>query len=604
MGAVRRCPLGKECINTMDKAILVYCLVLVGSGSCQEEAVKNKDFFTVHTFLGSVKGTREMTKSGTPFFKFEGIPYAEPPVGDLRLMPPQPVSAWGELTATSPGPKCPQFAFLGPDAGSLIGEEDCLSLNVYSPTISHSTNPYTLKPVMIWIHGGDFIFGSSKELGNEFTKFVEKDVVVVSINYRLGPLGFMTFGNRKVSGNMGLKDQNMAIRWVNNHIRHFGGNPDKITIFGESAGGISVHAHILSPQSSGLLAGGISQSGTMLFKNLKTQGPREERSARKVAERLECSSTNFDEEMLNCLQNVPLQDLLTKAQVPPSYTRENIVANPRLEWWPVVDSYAQDPFLPRRPLEALKTGEYNQIPYISGTNKEDGGVFVLFDVDKLDQVKQVWDLVGPPKLALSKGFNVSDISTEDVYLANIVKRYYTGEDFSLENLQNMMDMYTDAVFLSPDQKTVSLMALGTAPVYNYMLTYNGSFSVAQVLGGEQVQGLNFGVSHGDDVLYLFPENDWHSPSTEDEVKLSNLMITFWTNFAKFSNPTPFRTEDAPNWDRVIPKQKNCLELKPFPEMRQDIAAQRMEFWERLVWSKREDDINRNILLEDSKNILV
>merc|ERR1712061_813667 len=136
MGTVRRGPLGKECISTMDKAILVYCLLLVGAGSCQEETVKNEDFFTVHTFLGSVKGTRETTNSGIPFFKFEGIPYASPPVGDLRLMPPQPVSAWGELTAVSPGPKCPQFALVGPEAGSLIGEEDCLSLNVYSPTIS------------------------------------------------------------------------------------------------------------------------------------------------------------------------------------------------------------------------------------------------------------------------------------------------------------------------------------------------------------------------------------------------------------------------------------------------------------------------------------
>jgi len=431
--------------------------------------------------------------------------------------------------------------------------------------------------------------GHDNEYG-DFSHFIDKDVVIVSINYRLGPLGFMTFGNSLVSGNMGLKDQNMAIRWTRNNIGYFGGNPNKITIFGESAGGISVHAQLLSPFNFGLLAGAIAQSGNLLSKNLPTFGQKEERSAIKLAETLQCSSDRLDEEMLKCLQEIPVEGLmfnsLSTMAEPTPVTREEILSKTYFEWWPVIDYYANDPFLPIPALEAMRNGIYNQIPFMSGTCKNEALIFG-YDLEKLEELSPNWDLLGPTKLSISPGLNISDITKEDVLLANIIKKYYTGEDYSQENKQNIMNMFTDSFFLSPDQVSVSLMSKYNVPIFNYMLTYRGTNTYARLFGDDG----DFGVSHVDDLIYLF-KNPAFTLTTEDELTLSDHMVTFWTNFAKYGNPTPFKIDGIPNWDFVSPYKKNYMDLKPQPELKQNAAEERMMFWERLIWGKRENQIER------------
>merc|ERR1711881_206696 len=542
--------MGQSREDSMGKNTLLCCLLLWGAAIGQEEVTdevppeedvvvsenevteeEDDGHVSVHTFLGVAKGEKAETESGTPYFTFKGIPYAQPPVGSLRFQPPQPSSSWGDtLVATEYGSVCPQQESFGENAGSYKGEEDCLYLNIYTPTLTRSTNPFALKAVMLWIHGGGFTSGSGSDY--DPVHFMEKDVVVVTINYRLGPLGFLTFGNDLASGNLGLRDQQLAIQWTRNYIQNFGGDPNKITIFGESAGGQSVHAQVLSHHNQGLIHGAISQSGTMLQTPI-ADNPEE--MAVKLAERFNCSSHNLDEEMLDCLQEIPAQELIEGTALDPN----DWFSGDPLVFAPVVDHFCSNPFMPIHPLEALKTGAYNKIPFMSGTTKEDGALFTMLFWDSLEPIEENWDAIGPGILQTMK--NRNDIDEESKMIAQIMKKYYTGDDFTQENKDSLTAMFGDAAFLAGDQKTVSLMSEGSSPVFNYLLTYKGANSVASLFTESEE---DFGVVHGDDLQYLFkmpPYNkDDGIESTEDDKKMIDLMVTYWSNFAKYGNPTPFR----------------------------------------------------------------
>jgi len=532
----------------------------------------------VDTKLGRIIGVKALTESGQDYVKFEGIPYAEPPVGPLRFLPTVAKKAWkGDLKADTDRGACPQVSIF-PPLNVYSGQEDCLFLNVYTKGTQEK-----LKPVMMWIHGGAFIINRATE-GGDLTRLVEQDVVVVSINYRLGPLGFMTFGNDVVSGNMGLKDQNMAIQWTRENIANFGGDPDKITLFGQSAGGMSVHAQVLSPYNKGLLAGAVSQSGTMLHKFMADKGPREERSAVLAAETLGCPKS-LDSSLLECLQKIDVQELTTKLINP--------FAEPTFQWYPVVDSYSSDPFLPLSPLEAMSTGKFNQIPFMSGTNKDEGALTYLSDLNKLKHgALDDCELVGPARLSLSHGSKhpqtYSPITKQDLATAQKIKGFYTDPVGFFASYgwpsKPIINMYTDAQFISPEQESLSLMSKYSNSIYNYRLTYRATNSPILNIIGAPI-GPQIGVFHGDDLLYFFNSPAVNPLVNDDEKKLSKEMVKFWTNFAKSGKP-------GPNWENYTKEKKNYMDLKPTPELKQDIVSERMAMWQSVVWSGREANIGK------------
>jgi len=238
------------------------------------------DPLIVETSSGKVKGAKReyegINKNGT-YVSFQGIPYAMPPVGTLRFKDPKPIQPWAGIKDVSgkPGEACPQstlFTAKPEDIGKLTGDEDCLFLNIYTEEIpsSKSSNSQLLKPVMFYIHGGGFSIGagagSTGQPGSGEDYLLESGMVLVTINYRLGALGFLAIEGSNIQGNQGLKDQVLALRWVKENIAKFGGDPGRITISGLSAGAMSVHAHILSPMGKGedLFHRAISQSGTMM----------------------------------------------------------------------------------------------------------------------------------------------------------------------------------------------------------------------------------------------------------------------------------------------------------------------------------------------------
>src|ERR1700677_3303940 len=282
----------------------------------------------VVTANGAVRGT-----SSGPVNEFLGIPYAAPPVGALRWRPPQPAASWpGVRAATAFAPHCPQLAS---PFGQASTSEDCLFLNVFTPSHGQAG---ARSPVMVWIHGGALVTGESNDY--DPAKLVEDGVTVVTINYRLGALGFLAdpalADANGQSGDYGLMDQQAALRWVQRNIASFGGDPRNVTIFGESAGGLSTLSPVASPQAKGLFQKAIAESAGEAF-----------------AAQAGCAT-----QTAACLRSLPVSTILANEDAA-GYT-------------PNINSEV----LPQSLKTAFATGEFNRVPIINGTNHEEWRLFV------------------------------------------------------------------------------------------------------------------------------------------------------------------------------------------------------------------------------------
>ena len=279
---------------------------------------QGKESTLVSTSLGLVRGTEGKTDLGTRYAKYTKVPFAEPPTGVLRLREPVSKRAWsGELDASQLSPACLQFESLG-GSNSRKGQEDCLYLNIFTPNpLPAEAADQNLKPVLLWIHGGAFTEGDANALTDP-QYLLDQDVVFVSIHYRLGLLGFLAVENSTdLTGNLGLKDQQEAMRWVQRNIAFFGGDPEKVTIFGESAGAVSVHDHILSPTGKGLFRAAILQSGTALLSYEKLVQRTIEKDGWRMVEKLGCAEAKDIRDCLLLLDAAAFVDPNLGAQVWP-----------------------------------------------------------------------------------------------------------------------------------------------------------------------------------------------------------------------------------------------------------------------------------------------
>ena len=293
--------------------------------------------------------------------EFLGIPYAAPPLGARRWMPPQSHGHWhGVLEATQLGNECPQLDFFGNE----FGDEDCLFLNVYTPGLKKNQNKGHGLPVMVWIHGGNLTFWS----GGLFdpTPLVEKGgVIVVTINYRLGVLGFFAHPALDAEGhlnaNYGLLDQQFALKWVQRNIAAFGGDPKQVTIFGESAGGLSVYSHLASPTAAGLFRRAIAESGSYTsfqdYQQLILPLADAEAAGTAFA-----TSVGCDDQTAQCLRAT---SAITLVGAQPDTV------------YPVVDGVV----LTRPPGSAFASGQFNRVPVISGSNHDEWRAFVALGYD-------------------------------------------------------------------------------------------------------------------------------------------------------------------------------------------------------------------------------
>ena len=305
----------------------------------------------LETKQGPVKG--KIYTSGKQ--SFTNIPYAVPPVGELRFQPalPAPPHPYVTHDASLPTIMCPQL-----DGKLSKGVEDCLVLNVHTP----QSSPDEPLPVMVFVHGGSFTSGSGE--GNGPWLLVERNVIVVLINYRLGVLGGLTTGTDEAPGNLGIRDIILALNWVRGNIKDYGGNPDRLTLFGESAGSMAISAVLASPAlEDGLLAGAILQSGTMV-RTMEIAGERDSypEYARKVGEGLGCKPDS----LLECLKAASVENLVQWTNT----------FKPARAWEPWVDaSLGPNSVLPLSTLEAFRAGRNRKMDLIMGSNSGDGWLY-------------------------------------------------------------------------------------------------------------------------------------------------------------------------------------------------------------------------------------
>ncbi|KAK7016405.1 Carboxylesterase 5A, partial [Halocaridina rubra] len=367
-----------------------------GPPSLDDEAVE------VVLIQGTILGRKERAKRGKSYFySFKGIPYGEPPVGNLRFMDPIPAAPWnGTRDGTKDPQRCPQLQFY-----ITVGEEDCLYLNVYTPMASEGN-----LPVMVWIHGGSFVTGGADEYPP--LPFMSKNIVLVTIQYRLGTLGFLSTEDSIMPGNLGLKDQTLALQWVNKNIQALGGDPNKITIFGQGAGAASVHLHVISPKARGLFQRAIMQSGSALNQAVIRTDHKE--VAMTVGKEYNCSAGDgelFNSTLLlQCLQTLPLKHIVA---VPSLFTM--IVSLPRV-MTPRVDG----DFLPDHPAHLLKQGTYNKVDVISGITEHEGAIVALpflLNPWLVNELMGNFEVAGPALVSTEK-------EKEPVKLARDILDYY------------------------------------------------------------------------------------------------------------------------------------------------------------------------------------
>ncbi len=485
----------------------------------------------VVTQQGAVQGNVQPT-----YRSFLGIPYAAPPVGNLRFKPPQPHAAWsGTLDATKPGSSCPQVAT---PFGKASVNEDCLFLNVYTP------NPVkTNLPVMIWIHGGAFVSGEGSDYDPGATLVAQGNTIVVTINYRLGAFGFLALPSLSAedptgsSGNYGLQDQQFAFKWVKSNIQAFGGNPNLITISGESAGGISVCAQIASPGARGLFQRAITESGPCTF-TLPTLASAE-KSGAAFAASLGCTQ-QVAAQQTACLRSLTTQQIL--AQQPTGFNVGG--TGSLLAFSPNIDGSV----LPQSLTNALLTGAYNHVPVLEGTNQTEGNLFIAIAFDLLG---------GGPLTAAQYPTVVTNLVGSQV--ANQVLHEYPLSDFASPDVA-LSAIFGDAGFSCPARAADQLLSLGV-PTFAY--EFNDTNAPMLFL---PPVSFPYGATHTDELQYLFQINGQASLLNTNQVKLSNQMISYWTQFAKTGNPNGAGTAPWAAYTTLIDNFQSLVPPFPFAEL--------------------------------------
>jgi para-nitrobenzyl esterase len=450
----------------------------------------------VATDKGPVRGV-----SANGVDRFLGIPYAAAPVGPLRWAPPQPAARWrGVRDATQFGNHCPQGAS---PFGLASHTEDCLFLNVFTPARGDDAEDELL-PVMVWIHGGALLVGESDDY--DPLRLVRRGVVVVTINYRLGVLGFFAHpalsaeSPNHSSGNYGLMDQQAALRWVQRNIAHFRGDPGRVTIFGESAGGLSVHSQLASPLAAGLFHRAIVESGAYAL--AQPSLAQAEAAGSAVAALAGCS-----EQTATCLRAAPVEALL--AALAATHTASVV---------PDVDGTV----LPQTVGAALASGQFNRVPVVEGSNHDEWRLFVALNIDLVTGPLGPAQYVGA--IAATLGVPLSTAA----FLASFYPpAAYPSPDLALSALG------TDAVFACNSRKAIRLLSQ-FVPTFAY--EFNDEDAPQRFL---PPVSFPYGSAHASELQYLFDlRATIPAPAlSSDQQALSDAMAAYWTSFASSATPS-------------------------------------------------------------------
>ncbi|XP_070207034.1 neuroligin-4, X-linked-like [Littorina saxatilis] len=559
---------------------------------------------------GQIRGV-SVSSGDDSYSAYLAIPYALPPVGGRRFAKPVPHPGPGPgqvHEAVAPGAVCPQ---LDPFFQGMFSE-DCLTLDVYVPTELEGPTS-----VLIYIHGGSFAFWGSR-IFTPSELVTENDVIVVVIQYRLGALGFLSSGDDALPGNYGLWDQNLAIQWVKDNIRAFGGDPDSMTIYGQSAGAVSVGHQLLSPYSKGLFSRAILQSGVPLSVWAVNEDPSQpfDELARAVGcvvdasqgkrtvlgRSRSCRKMNI----VACLRQVPVNELLVMSVLPVRSVRSSDI----LKWLPVVDG----DFVPRNPAELLCDADYltaNDVisrDVMLGVNNDEDGYL-------LDAIKGTIGLAqavnpGADLTELIELFSISNKTERNLireallyYFAEEVKEnpgniekavdmvetYYTDSQVTLESAAATFgDIYFNVpmVAMARDLAEVSAGMVEKGSLYVYTVNH---------FPARKGQSIFKGIEHGEDIPYVF-DNAYFSRDgfTDDDFAVGAALRAALANFAKTGNPnTPEDLASDVAWPEFSLATQSYLSLGPTSNVSDHLYAAQADLWLEEVPDTLFDDSDDN-----------
>jgi para-nitrobenzyl esterase len=495
------------------------------------------DELAIRTAQGVVEGVR---KEGVRVFL--GIPYAAPPAGSLRFRAPEPHAPWSApLDASRPPSSCPQTASDDP-AGRASTDEDCLFLNVWAPPRARAP-----RPVMVWIHGGGFTEGNGAAPQYDGTHLAAfGGVVVVTVNYRVGPFGFLAApaldreNPRGVSGNYGLLDQQAALRWVRENIGAFGGDAAKVTLFGESAGAMSVMAQLASPGAAGLFQRAIVQSSAFDGGAVPLA-----EAEKKWAEALAAVGCQTAADVAACLRAAPVEALLKAETGMPT---------------PVIDGVV----LPLAPPEAFRTGRFNRVPVMVGSTEKE---YYLFTAREEAQ---------HPAPALEWSGLAARLEHLPAAAARVVERYPAGEYANASSA--LATILGDAVF-SCTADAMLRAASAYVPAYGFEIQIRDGFQQQPLAAGNRLlpQGVAY---HTTDLGYVFNNRNDSSALTGRDLTLAHMIEGYWTRFAATGDPNGHAGRmPAVEWPRYRAATHMVLAITDAPALKTDFTGEhRCDLW--------------------------
>ncbi|KAJ1082455.1 hypothetical protein NDU88_002623 [Pleurodeles waltl] len=545
-----------------------FCLMVVVWGTditSQGEEAKQP---LIGTKYGKLQGKQLRVKgTDTAVNAFFGIPFAKPPIGALRFSPPEPPQPWNDVReATAYPPMCIQdLKFIDKhreltqsEFPDLTISEDCLYLNIYTPAEVRKDDKL---PVMVWIHGGGLVYGGASTFDGSALSAYE-NVIVVIIQYRLGTLGFFSTGDEHALGNWGFLDQVAALQWIQKNIEDFGGDPDSVTIFGESAGGASVSLLVLSPLSKGLFHKAISESGVSLFPGMFSTDEEMVVAVNKIANLTGCGLTD-SAEIVNCMREKTEEEIL------------HPFLNMGFELLPgVIDGV----FLLKDPKEILAELGAHPVPYLIGVNNHETGwsmpialnisettLMEGFDREAVNIVTQMFG----PLLSSISGF--MPLLYEE-YLSDIEDPYILRDTY--------FEMLSDYFFVFPAIQTANYHRDTGLPVYFYEFQHRASHFRDLRLDFVKAD-------HQDEIAFIFGgpflDHDINvlGTATDDEKDLCKTMMKYWANFARTGNPNGDGLAEWPVYDA----NEQYLMISLQQKIGKQLHHHRMAFWSKTVPEK-------------------
>lgn len=518
-------------------ALAIAHVFLAGCSSTSSESLTD-NAPVVRTQAGLVQGAREADAD-----VFRAIPYAQPPVGELRWRPPAPVARWnGVRAAQQAGVACMQPAMAaGPyNRGQQLMDEDCLTLDVTAPANARNA------PVMVWIHGGTLIWGTAHSRMYDGRAFAVRGVVLVSINYRLGVLGYLAHPELSLespdntSGNYGLLDQVAALQWVRDNIAAFGGDPSNVTIFGESAGALSVEYLLASPNARGLFGKAIAQSGYLFTMPELRSARYEEQSAEGIGAAL---ATSLGASGIGDLRAMDAADLVTRA------------AEAGYAPLGTIDGHV----LPRQLIDTFERGEQAPAPLIAGFNS--------------GEIRSLRFLLPP---AANEETYARDVRARYGDLAETYLRLYPPHD--VEQMQ--LAATRDVVFGWAAERLVRNQAALGQPSYLYYFDHDYPSAAAADLTA----------FHASEVPFVFGTFE-NTPAgwpvianSAEEREFSNAMLDYWTSFARDGRPS---ARQAPAWEAFAPRRA-YMHLGASPRPSLQLLPGMFELHEQVACRRRQD----------------